>query len=148
MTQYRVPVLEEFEWQQRVLSILSTPPGSPTKGDRHIVGATATGDWTGHENDITWYDGSTWQFDAPTEGWATWNLGDSTLYRFDGSDWVVAGEGDMLKSVYDTDDDGIVDAAEILDDGAGNTLTAAQGKEAYDKRGNYDTDLQAILFEL
>jgi len=41
-----------------------------------------------------------------------------------------AGSGDMLKSVYDIDEDGIVDKAELLDDGAGNTATPANTKSA------------------
>jgi hypothetical protein len=34
------------------------------------------------------------------------------------------GTGDMLKSVYDVDTDGIVDDAEGLDSGAGHTMSA------------------------
>jgi hypothetical protein len=36
--------------------------------------------------------------------------------------------GGMSKSVYDTDDNGIVDKAETLDDDVGNTMTALEGK--------------------
>jgi len=36
---YRVPVLESYEFQPAVLDKdLSTPPGSPAKGNRYIVG--------------------------------------------------------------------------------------------------------------
>jgi hypothetical protein len=40
------------------------------------------------------------------------------------------GGGDMYKSTYDTDVDGIVDKAENVDDGGGNSSTAAQVKSA------------------
>lgn len=47
----------------------------------------------------------------------------------DGSAWqsvgTAVGTGDMLKSVYDADNDGRVDAAETVSDGT-NTVTAAQ----------------------
>jgi len=42
----------------------------------------------------------------------------------------TAGAGDMTKLVYDTDDNGIVDKAENVDDGAGNASTALQVKTA------------------
>ena len=49
----------------------------------------------------------------------------------DNGSWVVlAGGGDMTKLVYDIDNDGIVDKAENVDDGAGNASTAAQVKTA------------------
>lgn len=47
-----------------------------------------------------------------------------------------AGSGDMTKAVYDTDDDGIVDKAESIDDGAGNAKTAAEVKAHIDSSAN------------
>ncbi len=177
MSQFRVPVLEQFEYQQAVLDKdLSTPPGSPVRGDRYIVGASPTGDWAGQTNKIAWYDGAAWQFNAPTKGWQTWVVDENKQYVYDGATWFTA-TADMTKAVYDTDNDGIVDKAENVDDGLGNASTAAQVKsavtnshvqgtdqhvdfgganqtsaaqikEAYDKRGTYDSDLKVILFNL
>lgn len=135
MVQYRIPVEETFAWQRPVLSVENDPPGSPSKGDRHIVGSSPTGDFTGHTNDITWYDGSAWRFDTPIAGWCTYRTDLDRFHKFNGSVWedlieLVAVY--MLKSVYDSDDDGIVDAAETVDDGAGNVSTAAQVKSAVD----------------
>jgi len=51
--------------------------------------------------------------------------------------------GDMQKSVYDTNDNGIVDAAQGIDDGAGNVKSAAQiynHIENHPKELVYDTD--------
>lgn len=59
--------------------------------------------------------------------------------RDDGSWSDPPGGGDMTKAVYDTGDDGRVDNAEQLNDGT-NTVTAAQAKDAYDKRHDADTD--------
>ncbi len=177
MAQYRVPVLEQFEYQQAVISrTISAPPGSPVKGDRYIVGSAPTGDWAGQTNKIAWYDGAEWVFDAPTEGWQTWVVDENKQYVYDGSSWFTA-TADMTKDVYDTDNSGIVDKAENVDDGVGNASTAAQvkdavtkrhvqgtdqyldqgganqisaaqAKEAYSKRGSYDSGLKVILFDL
>jgi len=53
---------------------------------------------------------------------------------------VLSGVGDMLKSTYDTDVDGIVDKAESIDDGGGNTATAADLKDAVTKKHTQGTD--------
>ena len=177
MSQFRVPILEQFEYQQAVFDKdLTAPPGAPVKGDRYIVGPAATGDWAGHDGKIAWYDGAAWQFDAPLAGWQTWVNDEAKQYVYGGAAWT-ADASDMTKAVYDTDNDGIVDKAENVDDGAGNLSTAAevkdavtkkhtqgtdqhldfgganqvsaaQTKEAYDKRGTYDAGLKVILFNL
>ncbi len=150
MAKYTVPVRESFEWQQAVADKdLSAPPGSPSKGDRYIVATGGSGDGTGHDKDIAEYDGSAWTFVTPTEGFQCWVKDEDEFYVYDGTNWKKLEEtsGDMLKSVYDTDDDGIVDKAETVDDGAGNSTTAAQVKEAYDRRASYDADLKCLVFD-
>lgn len=149
MAEYRIPVEETFSWQRPIIDQLSDPPVSPSKGDRYVVTDTATGDWLGHEKDIAWYDGTTWKFDTPAEGWVVYDKSDDTIYIYDGTAWVAwtPGVGDMTKAVYDTDNDGIVDAAEGLNDGT-NTVTAAQAKEAYDRRGTWDADLGCIVMTI
>ena len=47
---------------------LTAPPGSPTAGDAYIPAATATGDWTGQEDDVAIYDGAAWVFITPPSG--------------------------------------------------------------------------------
>ena len=149
MAKYHVPVIEEFEWQQAVIDKdLTSPPADPSKGDRYIVGSSATGDWSGHDGDITYYDGSAWQFITKKEGMKVWVKDEGKYYHYNGTSWVEASEGDMLKSTYDTDNDGIVDKAEQLDDGSGNTCTAAEAKEAYDKRAIYVSEYGALEFNL
>ena len=133
MVQYRIPVEETFSWQRPVLALQNDPPGSPVKGQRYIVGA-GTGVWVGHDNNVAWYDGTSWKFDVPLNGWCTFRIDVSRFYRFDGANWVLmeSGLGDlyMLKATYDSDADGIVDSAETVDDGAGNVSTAIQVKAA------------------
>jgi len=127
MGNYRVPVLEQFSWQQPVEDIdLNEAPGGPSKGDRYIVADSVPSgdDWFGHENDIAYYDGATWKFDTPSEGWQCWVNDEDEFYVFDGADWGKTEllSGDMLKSVYDSNDDGVVDAADKLTDASGDDL--------------------------
>ena len=88
MASYRVPVLQDFSWQPPVSDKdLTAAPGSPTKGDRYIVGGSATGDWATHDGSIAWYDGAAWQFDAPSDGWQVYVVDEACNYRFDGAAW-------------------------------------------------------------
>lgn len=67
-----------------------TPPGSPVKGDRYIVGGTGTGAWSGWDQDIVYYDGSAWQHDTPSTGWYCQVEDENKLYYFNGATWVIA----------------------------------------------------------
>jgi hypothetical protein len=179
-TQYRIPVEETFSFQRPVLDKDLTTAPAGVKGERYIVAANGGGWSGGAAKDIAWYDGAAWKFDTPAAGWLTWVVDEAKFYIFKAGAWVEeeAGQGDMLKSVYDTDDDGIVDKAETVDDGTSgnsstatevrdacdkahtqgtdlgldtggtNPVTAAQAKLAYDSRGTYDVDLGAILMTL
>ena len=48
---------------------LTAPPGGPSNGDRYIVGGSATGDWSGHDDHLAIYNGVAWVFHVPVEGW-------------------------------------------------------------------------------
>jgi len=66
-----------------------------------------------------------------------------------GSTWndieAGTGSGDMLKSTYDIDEDGIVDKAETIDDGAGNSASASDVKDAVDKKHEHTNKAQLDL---
>lgn len=48
---------------------LTSAPATPADGDRYVVAAGATGEWTGHDTEIAaWQDGA-WQFYPPNSGW-------------------------------------------------------------------------------
>lgn len=64
---------------------LATPPGSPAVGDAYIVDGTATGAWTGHENDIAFYFGGVWNFLEPeiAQGRGIYVQDEDLLVRWD-----------------------------------------------------------------
>lgn len=138
----RSPELSVYEYQQNVKDKdLTAPPAIPAEGDRYIVGAAATGAWASKDRQIAYYYNAAWNFDVPTEGWQTWVEDEDKHYTYDGTSWMIMmNDGDMKKSVYDTDNDGIVDKAENVDDGAGNASTAAQVKSAVDLKHAQNTD--------
>ncbi|MEL6318585.1 MAG: DUF2793 domain-containing protein [Pseudomonadota bacterium] len=50
----------------------TTPPGSPTEGDRHLVASGASGDWLGADGRIALFVNGGWRFLPPREGWRLW----------------------------------------------------------------------------
>ncbi len=51
----------------------TTPPGSPSAGDRYIVGPSATGVWSGEDDRVAIYVGTDWVFFSPSEGWRVYD---------------------------------------------------------------------------
>ena len=74
-----------------VASITDTPPGTPTNGMVYIVGASPTGDWAGHANNVAAYytvGTPAWLYIAPAAGVRAFNTATSTYWRFSGTAWV------------------------------------------------------------
>jgi hypothetical protein len=67
------------------------PPSSPADQDKHIVGTSPTGAWTGQANAIAIYqaNGSFWTFYAPQTGWVAFNVANVSLYSWSGTAWVM-----------------------------------------------------------
>lgn len=69
---------------------LTTPPVSPTDGDRYLVATGGTGAWTGRDGKVAaWQDGA-WTFLAPKTGWLLWIADEDRLIGFDGAAWIDA----------------------------------------------------------
>jgi len=83
------PLYTKGDFQDSVLDRLATPPSSPTNGDRYLIIATATGDWTGYENNITEYQDG-WVFISPSEGMITWVEDENVHYIYSGSSWSIS----------------------------------------------------------
>lgn len=90
-------VASNISWREPVIDKdLTAPPGSPSTGDRYIVagaGGTATGDWTGHENDIAEWSGAAWTFEDPSEGWSVFVTDEDLAYVYNGTMWVTFSAG-------------------------------------------------------
>ena len=143
-------MIDALKWLVPVLDKdLADPPVSPAEGDRYIVAAEATGDWVGKENNIAEWNGTAWDFTAPLLGMATFVTDEVDVYLCDGSGWLKPygeGAGDMLKSVYDIDESGIVDAAEKLKLGA-DEVSVADAKDAVAKKHEHANKAVLDLIE-
>lgn len=95
-------------------STTSTPPTSPTLGDKYIVAAGPTGAWsTYNANDIAvWGRGlvnpatPAWQRFQPQKGWVIYNEATDNLVSYNGSAWVLAsgaGESNVQSDWTETD---------------------------------------------
>jgi hypothetical protein len=87
-----IPTQSVGEWQDSVLDRAITPPGSPVTGDRYLIDGTlgaATGDWAGEEESIAQYNGTTWDFTAPTTGmFVSVDDENTVLYYYGGASWA------------------------------------------------------------
>lgn len=68
----------------------TAPPGAPSEGDKYIPAATASGAWTGREDDVAAYVNGEWIFFNPAEGWRVYDQTTGELLIFDGASWVTA----------------------------------------------------------
>lgn len=69
---------------------LSTPPGAPAEGDRYIVAAAATDDWTGWEGSVAAFIGGIWVELTPNTGWVVWVESASGRFVYSGGGWVAS----------------------------------------------------------
>lgn len=83
--------IQGLDWQNSVLGELAEPPVSPVEGDRYIVIATATGDWAEQEKNIAEWNGTSWDFTIPNEGFALRVEDTDTQLVFNGTAWVTFG---------------------------------------------------------
>ena len=76
--------------QIAVVGIQNTPPGSPTDGQRYIVGTAGTGDWAGQDSRLARYLDGAWLF---YDARIAVNLSDGLLYFRNSAGWEAAGAG-------------------------------------------------------
>lgn len=106
---------------------LATPPGSPAAGDVYIVAATATGDWTGEENSIAYFD-QIWKFVAPREGMQLWVRDEDKFYVWDGAAWMPPSIVEYISGFIGTVAD--KDYTLVVDLPYGATITEATTQSA------------------
>lgn len=68
-----------------VVDEASQPPSSPEPGQCWLVGAGATGSWSGATGHVAGWSGDAWQFAAPRPGMAIWNSSARQRLFHDGS---------------------------------------------------------------
>lgn len=74
--------------QLSVISASTTAsPGSPAEGDRYIVPAGGTGDFSGQAGKVGFYIGAAWVFYTPVDGVTAWVEDDKVHVVYDSSAW-------------------------------------------------------------
>lgn len=77
---------------------LTSPPASPAEGDRYIVGASASGGWSGQSGRVAaWQDGA-WSFRQPRLGWMAWVVDEDQICVYDGATWSTAAKWFRLQT--------------------------------------------------
>ena len=66
---------------------LTAPPASPVPDNYYIVNGPATGDWTGRENQIATWNGTTWIFFMPPHGKVVYLEDEDKMSVFRSSGW-------------------------------------------------------------
>lgn len=66
---------------------LTTPPASPTDGDRYIIPTGATGVWAGKTNQIAVRIAGAWQYYIPKVGWLCYIEDEGVLSIYKASGW-------------------------------------------------------------
>jgi hypothetical protein len=109
-------------WQNCVVQSIgeTVPPGSPTAGQRFIVGASATGAWADHDNEMALYNGG-WQFYSPPASGVPIikNLDDGADWEFVAGVWAVKSGGGIPEAPIDGQEYVRKDAGWVLATGGG-----------------------------
>jgi hypothetical protein len=71
-----------------VADIADSPPSSPASGDLYIVGTSASGDFSGHANQLAQYQTGGWVFYAPFKWMDAMVESLQSRMTFDGAAWV------------------------------------------------------------
>ena len=89
MANYKVNIRDKFPFQNPVIDKdLTSPESTPIKGQRYlIITAESASAWAGQENKIAEYNGATWDFFTPTEGFILWVKDENSYYKFNGTNW-------------------------------------------------------------
>lgn len=82
-------------WLRPVLdNELTTPPSSPSEGDRYLIPTGATGSWASHVDQVTTWKNAAWVYQTPLDGFiVSVRTKENTLYDYrgvfgSGGEWV------------------------------------------------------------
>lgn len=85
--------------------ITTSPPGSPSNGDRYIIASVATGIWAGKETQIASYENGGWVYYLPTEGWFAWDKGANEAIIFNTTWNSLSGGSTVSDAAFALTDD-------------------------------------------
>lgn len=71
---------------------LSTPPSSPTSGDRYLVASGGTGAWEGADGEIAVFQNIAWSIYTPKAGWVTYIEDEEVSIKRNGSVWAAGSQ--------------------------------------------------------
>jgi hypothetical protein len=92
---------------------LTAPPGSPAEGDRYIVAASATGDWSGQDGNVAVYL-TGWTFITAKEGFRAWVDDENRFVTYDGSAWVYRTSSEIAADASGTQAGGTPITTEVV----------------------------------
>lgn len=74
-----------------VIATSTIPPSlnASDAGKSWLVGAGAVGQWSGKDDAVATWSGTSWDFFQPVEGMAVWHLGSGVELKYVGGDWHV-----------------------------------------------------------
>lgn len=121
-----------------ISNALTAPPGSPSDGDIYIVGASATGAWSGHDGKIAYCVDGAWRFYAPFKGLLAYVLNATDFLFYNGSSWVSFSSLMMLQNLAmlgvnttaDSTNKLAVKSSALLFDNIGNGVQVKLNKNA------------------
>lgn len=70
---------------------LTSPPVSPSDGDRHIVASGASGLWAGWDLNVAFWVDGVWMRLVPRPGWLAWIADEAVFVVWSGSAWDPVG---------------------------------------------------------
>lgn len=76
----------------------SVPP-APTAGQCWIVGASASGAWSGRAGALAAWTAGGWRFVAPFEGMRAWSIADGAEARYAAGAWTIGRVGATMLSI-------------------------------------------------
>jgi hypothetical protein len=114
--------------QLAVAAVSASPPSEPEEGERHIVGASASGAFAGHDDQVAAFQDGGWVFLTPQPGWRAWNVADEELLVWTGAGWSAISAGGSGEGDVEGPDGGVADNELALFDGTtGKAIKSGRG---------------------
>ena len=130
-------------------AVVVTPPASPNEGDRYLVPAGASGDWTDQAGSIAVFDTGVWGFLTPQAGWQAFVRDVAVQMFFDGSVWAnVAVALEVLQNMQMVGVNAVADTTNRLAVTSPATLLNHEGSDHRLKINKASsTDTASLLFQ-